>query len=60
MEIIEKIFQVIFVIVMAIGILGLPAYFVLNARRKRISAEYYENNDENNDETDETDKNDEK
>lgn len=38
--IIEKIFQVLFVAIMAVGILGLPAYFYLNARRKRLVEEY--------------------
>ncbi len=47
MEIIEKVFQVIFVIVMAMGILGLPAYFLLNARRRRLNEEYQENNNNN-------------
>jgi len=50
MEIVEKIFQIIFLVVMSLGILGLPAYFILNARRKRLNEEYEENN--NNDKID--------
>ena len=32
----EKVFQVIFIAVMSIGLLGLPLFFFLNSRRKRI------------------------
>ena len=35
----EKIFQVLFVLIMTVGILGLPLYYYLNARKKRISEE---------------------
>ncbi len=37
MEMVEKVFQIIFLVVMSLGILGLPVYFVLNARRKRLN-----------------------
>ena len=43
MEIVEKVFQVIFVAVMSIGILGLPVYLLLNARKKHLNEEYLEN-----------------
>ena len=33
----EKVFQVLFVIIMSMGILGLPVYYWLNARKKRIA-----------------------
>lgn len=35
----EKVFQVIFIAVMSIGVLGLPAYFYLESRKKRIAKE---------------------
>ena len=50
MNIIETIFQVIFVIIMTMGILGLPVYFWLNARRKRLNAEYEQNKNNKSDE----------
>lgn len=37
---IENVFQILFLIIMSFGILGLPVYFVLNARKKRIASEY--------------------
>ena len=40
---VNKIFQGIFVGVMTIGLIGLPAYFWLNARRNRLLREYKEN-----------------
>ena len=45
----EKVFQVIFIAIMTIGIVGLPTYYWLNARRKKALEEYNEsqNNDEN-------------
>ena len=42
MNVFETIFQVISVVIMSIGILGLPAYFWLNARKKRLMQEYEE------------------
>lgn len=36
----EKIVQVIFIIVMTTGVIGLPLYFWLNKRKKAIAAEY--------------------
>ncbi len=44
---INKIFQGFFVGVMTIGLIGLPAYFWLNARRNRLLREYKENNNDN-------------
>lgn len=38
----DKVFQVIFMIIMTVGILGLPAYYVLNSRRKRVISEFEE------------------
>ena len=59
MEIINTIFQVLFVAIMSIGILGLPLFFYLNARKRRIYKESPEmqkdnDNDDNNDNTDNT------
>lgn len=42
---IEKIFQILFILIMSVGILGLPLYFVLLARKKRIVSEFDENTD---------------
>ena len=39
MGFINKVFQILFVAVMSIGILGLPLYFYLMFRRKRIIEE---------------------
>ncbi len=36
----EKIFQVLFIFIMSVGLLGLPAFYWLNSRRKRIAEEY--------------------
>ena len=49
MEIINTIFQVLFVAIMSIGILGLPLFFYLNARKRRIYKESSETqkNDDN-------------
>ena len=44
---VNKIFQGLFVGVMTIGLIGLPAYFWLNARRNRLLREYKETNDNN-------------
>lgn len=38
----DKVFSTITIVVMSIGILGLPAYFWLNSRKKRLLAEYEE------------------
>lgn len=38
----EKVFQVIMIVVMSIGVLGLPLYFWLNSRKKRLISEYNE------------------
>ena len=43
MEIVNTIFQVLFVAIMSIGILGLPLFFVLNSRKKRIYKESADN-----------------
>ena len=43
MEIVNTIFQVLFVAIMSIGILGLPLFFVLNSRKKRIYKETADN-----------------
>ncbi len=45
MEIVNTVFQILFVAVMSIGILGLPLYFYLAFRRKRIIEESKENKD---------------
>ncbi len=37
---IDKIFQVLYILIMAFGILGLPLYFWLYARKKRLLQEY--------------------
>lgn len=47
MEIVNTIFQVLFVAIMSIGILGLPLFFLLNSRKKRI---YKESSDNSSDE----------
>lgn len=38
----DKAFGTFTIVVMSIGILGLPAYFWLNSRKKRLLAEYEE------------------
>lgn len=40
MDVVNKVFQVLFIIVMTTGILGLPLYYYLDKRRKRLKAEY--------------------
>ena len=40
----EKVIQVIFIAIMTIGIVGLPAYYWLNARKKKALEEYNEAN----------------
>ncbi len=45
MGFINTVFQILFVAVMSIGILGLPLYFYLMFRRKRIVEESKQNND---------------
>lgn len=40
----NKMSQVFFVSVMTIGLIGLPVYFWLNARRNRLLREYNEKN----------------
>ncbi len=42
----ETAIQIVFLVIMSIGILGLPLYFVLNARKKRLLEEYEENQSE--------------
>ena len=39
----ETAIQIVFLVIMSVGILGLPLYFVLNSRRKRLLEEYEEN-----------------
>ena len=48
----EKIFQFLFLLIMTIGILGLPLFYYLNARKKRLLDEY-QKNDQDNDNDDE-------
>lgn len=43
---IDKFFQILFMAVMSVGILGLPLYFYLLARKKRISSEIVQDEDE--------------
>ena len=45
----EKIFQVLFLLIMTVGILGLPLYYYLNARKKRLMEEYEEDKEPNDD-----------
>ncbi len=42
----DKIFQSASLGIMTIGIIGLPVYFILNMRKKRLMQEYEEENDE--------------
>ncbi len=41
---VDKAFGTFTIVIMSIGILGLPAYFWLNSRKKRLLAEYEEQN----------------
>ncbi len=41
----EKIFQVLFLLIMTVGILGLPLFYYLNARKKRLLEEYPDEKD---------------
>ena len=50
MNIINTIFQVLFIAIMSIGILGLPLFFYLNSRKKRIRDEFNEKNENDIDE----------
>lgn len=53
---IEKVFQVASLVIMTFGIVGLPLYLYLNARRKRLLNEYNEENcKEGTDDTADTD-----
>ena len=36
----EKVFQVFFVIIMTVGLIGLPLFYYLDKRRRRIAKEY--------------------
>jgi len=45
----DKAFQTASLVIMTAGILGLPAYFFLNARKKRLLREYEEKNHPQND-----------
>lgn len=38
----DKVFQIVFLIIMSVGVLGLPLYYFLNSRRQRIIAEFDE------------------
>ncbi len=40
---VEKVFQILFIVIMTVGIVGLPAYYWLNSRRKKALEEYNEN-----------------
>lgn len=44
----ETAIQIVFLVIMSIGILGLPLYFVLNSRRRRLLEEYEENQSKEN------------
>lgn len=50
---VEKVFQVLFMVIMTVGILGLPLYFWLNARKKNALKEYNENNEDEDEDEDE-------
>ncbi len=54
MDVVNTIFQIMFIAIMSIGILGLPLYFYLMSRKKRIIEESKQNSDlKANDETEE-------
>lgn len=36
----DKVFQILFLAIMSIGILGLPLYYYLNYRRKRLMSDF--------------------
>ncbi len=56
--IVEKIFQVASMVIMTFGIVGIPIYLLLNARRKRIIKEFNDQNDKTkNDEAKSSDNN---
>lgn len=38
----DKVFQIAFMIIMTVGILGLPLYYYLNSRKKRFASEIEE------------------
>ncbi len=41
----EKVFQVMFIAIMSIGLLGLPYYFWVNSKKNKANREYAESND---------------
>ena len=41
----EKVFQVLFIVIMTVGVLGLPFYFWLNSKKKRALNEAEESDD---------------
>lgn len=43
---VEKVFQVLFMVIMTVGIVGLPLHFWLNARKKNALNEYNESNED--------------
>lgn len=51
----EKVFQVIMIVIMSIGVLGLPLYFWLNSRKKRLLSEYNESNGDDGNESEKSD-----
>ena len=42
----EKVFQVLFIVIMTVGVLGLPFYFWLNSKKKKALQEAEESDDE--------------
>lgn len=40
----EKVFQILFMIIMSVGLLGLPAFYWLNSRKRRLLKEFEEGN----------------
>ncbi len=64
LTVVEKVFQILFIAVMSLGIIGLPLFFVLNKRKNKIAKEYNGENVpepkdtdyDNSDETDVSDK----
>ena len=51
----EKFFMVFMVVIMTIGIVGLPLYYFLNNRKKRLLKEYKERKNDESEEPSETD-----
>ncbi len=46
---VERVFQILFIVIMTIGVAGLPLYYFLNTRKNRIAKENQEESKEEND-----------